>query len=72
MAQKYRMPQSPLTGDLRPRTEWTNYLAGIEELGKRVAVNVPTLVGAQTNDELRDAFNALLTALQNANLQNTE
>ncbi len=45
------------------------YLAGLEEVSKRSSVNVAALGASPTNAEIATAFNALLTALQNANLQ---
>jgi len=45
------------------------YLGGLEEVSKRVAVNVAALGASPTNAEIAAAFNSLLTALKNANLQ---
>ena len=71
MARRYQIPQSSLTGNLYPRIEWTNYLGGIEEIGNRVAANVAALGASPTNAEIATAFNALLSALKTANLQNS-
>lgn len=75
MAQKHIMP-----GSLTPAMDLANnrfsqpfhrYLAGLEEVSKRVSVNVADLGASPTNAEIATAFNALLAALQNANLQET-
>ena len=75
MAQRYKMPtpQAALV-DQRlggPSPVYYRYLAGIDELSSRVSINISNLGASPTNAEIATAFNALLAALQNANLQET-
>ncbi len=73
MAQRHIMPTSATpvmnlqANKLSP--EYHRYLGGIEELSKRVGVNVAPLGVSPTVEQIAIAFNALLDALQDANLQ---
>jgi hypothetical protein len=75
MVQKHIMPPSatPVMDQERNRLSqpYHRYLGGLEELSKRTAANVADLAEPSTNAEIVTAFNALLAALQAADIQET-
>lgn len=75
MAERFIMPtfMTPVMDRKNNRfsPDYHRYIGGIEKLAGRVAINVSPLGASPTNAEIATAFNALLTALQDAKLQET-
>jgi hypothetical protein len=64
MAERHLMPQSPLVGqDSRPRSEWLKYLAGIEDIGKRLD-EIDNLAGGATLADAIAKINEILAAFR--------
>lgn len=74
MARRHIKPHdsAPIANERGGVTQaWGAYLDGIEEVSGRVAANVAPLGASPSNAQIATAFNSLLTALQDANLQET-
>jgi hypothetical protein len=70
---RYSMPNGPaVSGNGHLLAGFQHYLAGLADVSNRVAVKVDPLAASPTNAEIATAFNALLTALTDARLMESE